>query len=329
MKIGIVGAGEITRQMHLPVLLNVPEVEVAWLYDRSERQAASLAAAFGLQAVAAASAEALPFCDVALLAVPVNARQDYLRVFADRHTAVFCEKPFAISGREHLGALGAFPAHQLGVGYMRRFYSSTTLMRSIVAEGWLGPLRGVRIEEGDRSKGSGVDQSFLNNQHLGAARGVLMDLGSHTIDLALQICTAEAYTIQSCDIVFDGAVDRKLSARIELQNSRGEVTIFDYCVSWLDRQRNLLQLNFDHATVWSGLSPSATVFLGDPAHPERCISLSTAGGASTFNQAFYLEWRSFLDGVLQGKESQVSARSATLTTTLVEELLMHGRAGRV
>jgi hypothetical protein len=110
-----------------------------------------------------------------------------------------------------------------------------------------------------------------------------------------------------------------------LRSTAGSSIDFDYCVSWLDRQPNLLQLNFDHTTLWSRLSPAATVFLGDPARPDRCISLSAAGGASTYNQAFYLEWRSFLDGVLQGKESQVSARSAALTTALVEDLLLHGR----
>jgi predicted dehydrogenase len=326
LQVGVVGAGEITRQMHLPVLLNMPDVEVAWLYDRRDHQAAALSAAYGVKAVAAATADALPSCDVALLAVPVNARQDYLRVFADRQTAVLCEKPFATSSRVHLNTLERFPNHKLGVGYMRRLYSSTTLLRGIVADGWFGPLRSIRINEGDRSKGRGVDQSFLNDQHLGAARGVLTDLGSHTVDLALHVCAADSYAIQSCEIVFDGAVDRKLSARIELQNAQGSAIEFDYCVSWLDRQPNILQLNFDHATLWSRLSPSATVFLGDPAHPERCISLNRAGGASTYNQAFYLEWRSFLDGVVAGKESQISARSAALTTLLVEDLLLYGKS---
>jgi predicted dehydrogenase len=326
LKVGIIGAGEITRQMHLPVLLNMPDIEVAWLFDRRDHQAAALSAAYGVQAVAAVTADALPACEVALLAVPVNAREEYLRVFAHRQAAVLCEKPFATSSRVHLDALALFPHHKLGVGFMRRFYSSTILLRDIVAEGCLGPLRSIRINEGDRSKGSGVEQSFLNDQHLGAARGVLTDLGTHTVDLALQICAAESYAIQSCAIVLDGAVDRKLSARIILQPAVGSDIEFDYCVSWLDRQPNIMQLSFDHATLWSRLSPSATVFLGNPTHPERCISLSRAGGASTYNQAFYLEWRSFLDGVLEAKESQVSARSAALTTSLVEDLLLFGKA---
>jgi predicted dehydrogenase len=325
LQVGIVGAGEITRQMHLPVLLNLPDIEVAWLFDRRDHQAAALAAAYGVKAIAAPAPEALPSCDVALLAVPVNARHDYLRVFADRQAAVLCEKPFATSSRVHLHTLDAFPPHKLGVGYMRRFYKSTLLMRDIVASGWMGALRSIRISEGDRSKGSGVDHSFLNDQHLGTARGVLTDLGSHTVDLALYICAAESFAIRSCEIVFDGPVDRKLAASIELRSTTGASIGFDYCVSWLDRQPNLLQLNFEHATVWSGLSPAATVFLGDPARPDRCISLAATGGAATYNQAFYLEWRSFLDGVLQEKESQVSARSAALTTSLVEALLLHGR----
>jgi predicted dehydrogenase len=77
--------------------------------------------------------------------------------------------------------------------------------------------------------------------------------------------------------------------------------------------------------VWSELAPSGEVYLGDPERPARRITLtSPAGGATTYNQAFYLEWTDFLDGIRQKKESLVSARSALLTTALVERLLQDG-----
>ncbi len=111
------------------------------------------------------------------------------------------------------------------------------------------------------------------------------------ISINARVILRGSLVVKSCEIVFDGPVDRKLAARIELRSTQGSTIDFDYCVSWLDRQANMLQLNFEHATLWSRLSPAATVFLGDPARPDRCISMSAAGGASTYNQAFYLEWR--------------------------------------
>src|SRR5215468_3159371 len=151
VSIGIVGAGEITRKIHLPVLLSMPDVEVAWVLDSQRRRAETLAAAYGVRPAAAQSAEAVPACDVALLAIPVEARADYLRVFAQRQTAVLCEKPFAANATDHRRFVEAYPVHRLGSGYMRRFYHSTVLLREVLARAWLGPLRRLSIAEGDRS----------------------------------------------------------------------------------------------------------------------------------------------------------------------------------
>lgn len=328
VSVGIVGAGEITRKIHLPVLLGMPGVDVAWLSDNRAQQAQILGAAYKVKSLCAPDPETLPACDVALLAIPVGARADYLRVFADRHTAVLCEKPFAASASEHRRLVEAFPLYGLGAGYMRRFYHSTTVLREVLHRGWFGPLQRICIAEGDRSKGSGVDHSFLDDPRAGAARGVLFDLGTHTIDLALYITGAVGYQIRSCEVVFDGAVDRKVAAQIALQSpyaQTGRDVELDYCVSWLDRQRNTLQLEFEHAVVWAATGPAAGVFLGDPAQPARCVALTGPGGATTPNQAFYLQWRAFLDALQGQTESPISAGSAVLTTGLVEDLLVRGR----
>jgi hypothetical protein len=96
----------------------------------------------------------------------------------------------------------------------------------------------------------------------------------------------------------------------------------NYGVSWLERQSNRICLQFEHSLVWSELSASSGVYVGDPSRPTECISMvDPAGGATTFNQAFYLEWCDFLSGVRTRNEALVSARSAMTTTALVERLL--------
>ena len=96
-------------------------------------------------------------------------------------------------------------------------------------------------------------------------------------------------------------------------------------MSWLDRQANRICLRFERAVVWSELSVAGSVYMGDPESPASCTALTShLSGATTLNQAFYLEWRAFLDGLNARCESQVSGRSALLTTKLVEGLLAHG-----
>ena len=331
LSIGIVGAGEITRKLHLPVLLNVPDVEIAWLCDRQPSRAATVGKAYGVNALAAARPESLPECDVALLAIPIEARIDYLRVFAQRETAVLCEKPFAASRAQHQQLIDAFPAHRLAAGYQRRFYGSSVMLQDILSRGWFGPLRGINLAEGDRSRGSGVDHSFLDDGQAGSTRGVLFDLGTHGIDLVLHLTEAHSFEVLSSEAVFDGNIDRRLRARIILRgaNTGGAESVeFNYCVSWLDRQPNIIELQFERATVWCALTPSAEVFLGEPNRPAQCIQLTSTGGARTPNQAFYLEWQAFLRGVRERVPSPLNAQTSLLTTSLMEELLTRGRSTR-
>jgi predicted dehydrogenase len=208
---------------------------------------------------------------------------------------------------------------------MRRFFRSTILLRHVVTAGIFGPLLGIDISEGGRSKGSGVDASFLDDPRLGAARGVLADLGSHSLDLALYVAGASGFSVRSCRLIRDGAVDRKVGAEIDLHTPRSQSMppiLMQYGVSWLDRQENAIRLRFEHACVWSALAPNAEVYLGTPDRPREAMTVSASvGGAMTYNQAFFLEWQAFLDGVRARRESRVSAQSAFLTTSLLETLL--------
>jgi predicted dehydrogenase len=330
LTIGIIGAGEITRKSHLPVLVNIRDIEIAWIYDRRPASAQALANAYGLRALHSLSPPELPACDVVLLAIPVDVRSEYLSHVSLSGAAALCEKPFALSAAEHAQLIDRFAPYALGAGFMRRFFRSTMLLRRIVTDGIFGPLLKIDISEGNRSKGSGVDSSFLDEPGLGASRGVLTDLGSHSIDLALYISAANGFEVQSCTKILDGAVDRKLTAEVRLHMANNESAPpvqLSYGVSWLDRQANRIQLTFEHTKVWSGLAPGAEVFVGDPQTPQHALSLALqTPGAITYNQAFYLEWKEFLSGLRAERESLVSARSAFLTTALVEALLAGGGA---
>lgn len=325
LSIGIVGAGEITRKSHLPVLLNIPDVEIAWVYDRNPKPALALGKSHRLRALHSLSPQDLPACDVVLLAIPVDARAAYLEQSRSSGRAVFCEKPFARSSAEHAHFAARFAPHALGAGFMRRFFRSTMVLRRIVKQGIFGALIKLDVSEGNRSKGSGVDSSFLDDPRLGPSRGVLTDLGSHSIDLALYVSGASDFAVRSCTAVLDGSVDRKLTASVQLiteHNPPAQPAQMNYCVSWLDRQENRIQLTFEHATVWSGLGPAAEVFVTDGKTAGEPLVLATQSpGATSFNQAFYLEWQDFLAGFRAGRESAVSARSTLLTTSLVETLL--------
>ncbi len=326
--IGVIGTGMIAQQMHLPVLASVAQAKVAWVADVVAQRAKSVGRAYGVpHVVLADSPEQLPPCDVALLAVPLGVRDAYYPVLAKRGAAVFVEKPFAMTVKAHRRIVEQFESHRLACGLMRRTYANTLLLKAMIQEEWFGPLEAMRVAEGGRAMRTGADRTYMDDHRL-AAGGVLLDLGCHTLDLALFITRAAGHEIVDQDVVYDGELDRKVTAAIQLRDvgdKSGAACRLDYCASWLDRQPNQIELTFAKASVVAGTTPDARVEIrqrGD-SHPRANVhSIETA--ARTSYQAFYLEWEHFLRGLETATPSVVSAASCEGTTALIEGIYQRG-----
>jgi predicted dehydrogenase len=250
----------------------------------------------------------------------------YFRAFAARGTAVMTEKPFALSREEHRSIEALFAPHQLACGYQRRNYAATRLVQKLLAERWFGPPVGIRIGEGDRVKQSGTDVSHLDDLR-SAGGGVLISQGCHSIDWLLFVTQAEAFEVADVDFVFDGELDRKFSARMRLDGNCGPVDV-DCCVSWLDAQPNRIEILFENAHLSLGVGPDATLDVRShaPGAPSAQLAAQLPGMATTMNQAFYLEWSQFLEGLAKQEPSLMSAAASQATTALIEELYGKGRA---
>lgn len=323
--VGVVGAGSIVGSMHLPVLMSMPQVRVAWIADASAERAAGLARAYQVpRGLGARGPSELPEADVVLLAIPVAPRTPYYEALGPRGTAVFAEKPFALTAADHERFASFYPPERIGCGYMRRMYASTMLLRRLIAEEWFGPLRRMRIAEGGRTTKTGVDSSYqdLTTDEGG---GILINLACHSLDLAFWMTEATGYVVESKRVVFDGATDRKAEATICLTGRPGgpEADVpLEFVCSWLDRQDNTITLTFDRAAVVAGTGAGAAVHVRSAGHRENGAQLmAVERGATTSNQAFYLEWREFLRGIEAREPGAMAATTCLATTRLVDELL--------
>src|SRR4029077_17406585 len=99
-KIGIVGAGMVTSGSHLPVLVNMPEVTVAWVCDRAIAAASAVAKTYGIPG-AFADVRECPDVDAVLVATPVGSRHAVVPAVLARGWHAFCEKPFALTLADH------------------------------------------------------------------------------------------------------------------------------------------------------------------------------------------------------------------------------------
>lgn len=332
--IGVIGTGVIARMVHLPVLTSMPDVRVAWVADADDARAAAIAAAFGLpHAPISAVSEVARECDAVLLAIPVGVRASYLSVLAKHGIAVLVEKPFARNVREHDEIVALFPEHKIACGFMRRTYASTVQVRQILREGWLGRPTRIRVSEGGRTTKTGADRSYFDDPQAGGG-GILLELGCHALDLVLHLTGAEDHEIVSQSMLLDGHADRKAEGKVLLYSQsgpptgrRGEPIELEYVFSWLDAQRNEVEIEFPTARLRFGTSPGAPVLLsGRDPRATAAQLLPPAGGATTSNQAFYLEWRWLLEGLATGVPSPVAARTCRRVTALVEDLYRLARS---
>lgn len=329
--VGVVGAGAIARNVHLPVLLNMPNVRVAWLTDANPATAAAMSKSFGVPRVDLPPSPAdLPAADVVLLTTPVGVRMPYYQALAARGSAVFAEKPFAITSADHARSAALFPPSHVACGYMRRTFESSQLFRDAIASQWFGPLQRIRVCEGARTARTGVDVSHYDNAKA-AGGGVLMTLGTHAIDMAFYITQAIRFEILSRDIVYDGEIDRKVSTLMRLSGSPvlpESGIVLDFTVSWIDRQDNVFELQFPTIKLATGVAPTAPVSMRDLTTDRPLTTLiPPRRGATTAYQAFYTEWEWFLRDLEQGRVSPMSAASAAITTQAIESLYSRSTAG--
>lgn len=323
--VGIVGTGVIAQNAHLPVLLSMPNVRVAWLADADSERGRLVGEANGVPHIQLPDSPAeLPECDVVLLAIPLAPRQRYYEQLSARGTAVLAEKPFAINSRDHRMFQRLFPPHKIACGYQRRMYSSSRLLRRIVKEAWFGPLRRIHIREGGRTTKTGVDQSY-QDLSVRDGGGILINLGCHALDLACFISGAKGFELLSHEVEYDGHTDRKAQGEVALLDlhGTGNKCKFRFCLSWIDIQPNTLELEFDHCTLVCPISPDGTIAVRSSSQAPSSARLEAVDrdGAVTINQAVFLEWREFLQGLEAGRPSMMTAATSEMTARLIDEVL--------
>lgn len=327
LQVGIIGAGEITRLVHLPVLKNCADVDIAWIADLDEQRVRALGRAFDVESrIVLDGRLQVPPCDVALLATPVSARRPYLEYFSDRGSAILTEKPFALSREEHQSFLKICEKNQIHCGYMRRTYATVRALRRIVQERWFGPVRGIRYSEGGRvSKTAAASRTLDMSYKQGG--GVLRDLGCHGIDVLFYITGASRFRVKTAQIEWDHETDRQVVSEFALSGIDHPADEYpvEFAVSWLMDHSNLIVFEFDHVRVRTGIGPGAELEIASPSHQDVWTRLSLdMNGARSSYQAFFLEWQDILGAFRTGQPGELSAERALLTTALVDDIYRAG-----
>ena len=87
-KVGVIGLGDISTKVHLPILSARNDTEIVWSFDINEDNAKYIAKIFSLRLLSSNTALSdFPEVDVILMAIPPTQRQTYLEFFVKSNIA--------------------------------------------------------------------------------------------------------------------------------------------------------------------------------------------------------------------------------------------------
>jgi len=328
LSVGVVGAGHIARLYHLPILANVDAVETAFIADLEESKARQLATTYGGRPIATGNAADLPDCDIALLAVPVGVREEYVETLGKRGTSVFSEKPFAMTATRHerLDSL----VDDVACNYMRLNFQSTRQLKHLVESRLLGDLERVVVEEGGIVGATGKGGGHYQTDPSLSGGGILIQNGCHPLSQLAYVLEDWDLTVDRSDVVCKGGFDIDVDAELRASTGGREVTV-EFRISQIRRMRNELELQFERGTVtFDPSDPTATLSISTPSDAAGIDSLSLRANerwATDLEQAHYLRWEAFLDW-LSDDGAAPPLRTGRPITDLIESIYEAGGVER-
>ena len=181
--LGIIGCGAVVEYWHLPALRSIgwrPSV----LVDRNPAQARRLARKFNVPEVATRLDDAgLSMLDAALVATPHSVRSAVCVPLLEHGINVLLEKPVAISAEEgrKIEAAAERSNATISVGYVHRNSPIREWTTAVLRQEMLGQVRSFDVREGTKFGWDIKSNALWNKAESGG--GVLMDQGTHTLDL--------------------------------------------------------------------------------------------------------------------------------------------------
>lgn len=307
MQIGIIGAGKIVEDSHLPVLANMPSLETSWVFDLNSERANAIAKVYDADSLDKEELKVrLPALDFCLVAVPYGVRKEYYDLLKSSNARIYLEKPYAFSLTE-LEDLNQSFGEKMAVGFQRRYYQSVNNLKSIIREQFFGRLLCVTYVQGYYDLRSGGKGKFHTDVAL-AGGGVIAESAIHGLDVLVHLLEPTHIQLKSINCLAEGGMDYDSQFLSEFLVSGHNVEV--KCeISRLRPLGNYFELNFEHATLSMNFKPDAYILVkknNSVFHISEDVAKEKF--AVTIDDAFYLCWEDFIStGEKYGKTAKTTA----------------------
>ena len=194
IRVGLIGMGNWGRYGHVPVLRLLPNFEVTAVSSRRREHAQELASEFNIPHVFTAAEDLIrhPEVDLVVVLPPAPHHAALVRTAITAGKDVYCEWPLTtrIADSEDLLARAQAAGVRHVVGLQRRLGPGARYVRDLLAEGYVGQVRSVRMHvsmnyfQGRRSTDLAWTVPAENFSH------VLSIYGGHFLDMLFYVVGA-------------------------------------------------------------------------------------------------------------------------------------------
>ena len=329
LTVACIGAGDIVRATHLPVLKAMTEVEIAWVADVNQSRARELAKVYDVPfSPMPKDLSRLPLADVYLMACPFGVRDPYYVAFRERSVSLYVEKPFARTSKRHAELCSWFPDFALASGLMMRCWGANIMVRNILQQQLFGQLRAIRFGFG--KPGIVTQGNYYFEPKRGGA-GMISEVGIHGIDAALFVTRATQATITSAHTVLEGDLDLHTEAQFRARTADDQEFDLGFTISSLQPTIEGLEIDCEYATLTYPLPGQGYALIGEKVNMNVAVQPKDGGTTYTIGpeyiplhpatkfQMFHEYWKRFLGGVATRTANWTSAAQAQLTTDVIEQ----------
>lgn len=268
LRIAVVGCGAIARSFHLPALASLPGVaDRLTVVDREPGRADAVLREFRANRAATDHREVVHEADAAIVAVPQEFHARVTLDFLRAGVPVLCEKPLATSLAEATSLVREAEATGtvLAVNNTRRVYPAARATCEWIRSGRAGRIRRIEAYEGDRFGWPLASGSTFGRG--GTGKGVLQDVGAHTLDM---ICWWLGERPRITRYLDDAMGGSEAVARVEFAGDGYDGVVH---LSWLNRLSNTFRVEGEEETLEGRIRAWDAIQLSGPGSRSRKLRL--------------------------------------------------------
>lgn len=308
LRVALAGYGVAGASFHAPLIAATDGLVLQAVVTRDPARRAQLAARHPGVVAADALADVVGGVDVVVVAAPNRFHADLARMALEAGKHVVVEKPLAVTSAQAraLAVQAATAGVVLAAFHNRRWDDDFLTLRRVLDEGRLGRL--LRLESRfDRWRPQTKAGAWREEGDPADGGGLLLDLGSHLVDQAVQLLGPVRTVYAELDVRRPGAVVED-DVFLALAHEGGARSHLWAGVHAADAPPRLRALGEQAAFVSFGLDPQEAALRGGASPRDPGVGLREPGleatlhdGAGGMGERLTMEpgrWAAFYEGVV-------------------------------